>query len=461
MKNRFYISAAIVIVCLVLTSSLPAIQTGPMVPVRKPDTTVNSAWRSLSQGAERPRSDQDHSPLPPPLVVPNQNSHYPESQFSRSSFGESLPSPIPQDNYEEIIGTPVSQDDQVSIGSDIEVIYEYYDDGKVQIKRHMVQDEHGNYLRHGIWQLFNRREQVLAEGKYDRGLMQGAWKRWHPQGVDGIFQTAPFNEFRGPFLSQATFYEGELHGVWEIYDQYRRKIFEMPYKNGMRHGTAVWYRLNGMKLREMSFADGVPHGELIEWNQQNKVTRRDQFIEGHKVTQAIDYWRRKQKQTEDIFLEAKLVVRDKDNWWNATFSDYVQQGERFRHGLSAAWYDNGQPKMRGQYKEGLREGRFSFWHRNGQLDHTGKYENGLKNGKWTWWHPNGMKAHEGEFFDDAPTGNWTSWNPDGTIKNSDDSEFQSDSDDLGLEVIDSTNSGELRPPNGFEEIESISDPSGQ
>ncbi len=461
MLSRSFKFVVTLLSVFLLIQSAEAFQAGWHVTIdrnRPVDTTqdsINSSWRSLNADRAHTVEEQDHSPMPPP-IFPSGGNRGANDRSQRSSFGVSS-----SQDYEEIIGRPVGrQEEYQETSGKIEVIYQRYDDGKVQIKRHVMQDAAGNYVKHGVWQLFNRRGQILAEGQYNQGMMEGQWQRWHQSSSGGIFSSAPFNQFTGPYLSQANFRNGILDGTWTILDKNRRKIVEFQYLKGQREGTATWHRVDGMKMREMSFTDGVPNGQLLEWNQQNKVTRQEDYLEGHKVTESISYWRPKQKQIEDHYLEAKLVVDGEDDWWNATFASYTNVGERFRHGVSAAWYDNGQPKMRGAYREGLREGRFSWWHRNGQLDHSGLYRDGMKQGKWTWWHANGMRAHEGEFENDQPIGTWTSWNDDGSLKNtSDGPEFEIMSDAPATPNQNAptpSNSGELTPPTtGLEIIDGV------
>ena len=100
----------------------------------------------------------------------------------------------------------------------------------------MIQDEDGNYFNHGKWTVKKPDGQVAASGTYEKNVMQGTWFREHGSESGGLFQTKPFNLFQGPFISIANFKDGKLNGMWTITDQYRRKIFEVPYENGQRNG---------------------------------------------------------------------------------------------------------------------------------------------------------------------------------------------------------------------------------
>ena len=153
------------------------------------------------------------------------------------------------------------QGDEAANVSPHETIRQRYPDGRVQVLRHVMQDEDGDYFNQGPWKLFNRRGQVMAEGEFDQGTMHGPWRRWHASNSDGIFRTPPFNRFQGPYLSNASFNHGQLHGAWTIHDQMQRKIFEMNYEEGVRHGAARWWHPNGTLMRGNDIRQGeTPRG---------------------------------------------------------------------------------------------------------------------------------------------------------------------------------------------------------
>ncbi len=348
-----------------------------------------------------------------------------------------------------------------------QTIRQKYDNGKDQLVRQVVQDEEGNFYNHGPWQLYNRNGELMASGQFAEGLMDGTWERWHMQNSGGIFATKPFTDFEGPFISTATFSNGKLAGVWVISDRFRRKIVEVPYQNGKRHGTATWWFPSAERMRVIAFKDGMLDGPMYEWDEKNKLVRNDEFIEGQKVIRQRTMYRPKQPRSESYYLGAELSLESDDNWWDAEPAEYVQLGERVQHGPTFAWHQNGQRKMVGQYKNNIRVGQFNWWHENGQRSLTGRYdEDGAKVGPWTWWHENGMKAIQGEYDADQEVGKWTWWTKEGQVRDSDDFGESPESngilveplitdtdDDSGTDPDDVT----MDPPEqGIEDLEQIS-----
>lgn len=322
--------------------------------------------------------------------------------------------PLNESDYEQFLETN-EQKNVEETSARLELIVENYPNGAPRIRRYVTQDAEGNYYNQGTWQLLGKQQEVTAEGEFDRGRMTGSWKRLHNKSEGGIFATEPFKNFEGPYRSYAEFNNGKLDGVWKITDRYDQVIFEMPYTEGKRNGTATWYHTNSEKMREVTFKAGVLDGMLFEWNERQDVIRQEEYYEGRKVVRETQFHQANKPQSQNFYRDAILEVNGDDDWWNAAPANYTRKGERFQHGPTGTWYKNGQPQMRGQFENGLRQGIFVGWHPNGQKDVVGKFEKDRRVGKWTWWHANGFKRVEGEFADGLQIGEWTWWNEDGTI----------------------------------------------
>jgi antitoxin component YwqK of YwqJK toxin-antitoxin module len=107
--------------------------------------------------------------------------------------------------------------------------------------------------------------------------------------------------------------------------------------------------------------------------------------------------------------------------------------------IESDWYENGQKKSEGNYKDGNREGLWTVWFENGQKNRetnfkggkgdglvTGWYEDGQKElegsykggkleGLFITWYENGQKEFEGNFNDGKLEGLWTGCNEEGNV----------------------------------------------
>ena len=79
------------------------------------------------------------------------------------------------------------------------------------------------------------------------------------------------------------------------------------------------------------------------------------------------------------------------------------------------YYEDGQKKLEGAYKDGERTGQWAYWYANGNLWSQGVYKDGLENGLKTVWHENGQKYYEGNLIDGTRIGVWKFWEKDGSL----------------------------------------------
>ncbi len=306
--------------------------------------------------------------------------------------------------------TPITPDESLA-----ETIRERYPNGSVRIERGVTQDDQSNYVNHGPWKMWDDRGTLIAEGHYRHGQRHGTWNRWYRTGEAALLNEAPYNQFQGPFISQAIFNNGRLHGNWTIFDSKQQKISEVEYADGLRHGIATWWYANGRKMQEFVYREGAIDGELLQWDATAKLIAKDTYQMGRKLASKVTFYDAGQKKTEGLYLHAQLSVASADDWWNAKPAVYTQQGKDERHGPWTAWHPNTQIQLEGKFHHDNEVGRFTWWYANGQKALEGEYVSGKQTGQWTWWHENGLKKIEGGFQDGHPIGAWMWWQDDGKV----------------------------------------------
>lgn len=296
-----------------------------------------------------------------------------------------------------------------------ETIQERFPNGAIKIERQVIQDSTGNYVNHGPWKQFDQRGNVIASGEYVHGERHGVWNRWYRSGEAELLSKAPYNDFPGPFISQATFKNGKLHGAWTIYDARQRKISQFETADGLRQGNSTWWYSNGKPMRAIEYRDGMIDGSLREWSPDGRLTTNQVYQMGRKLALKTQMHSGGQKKSEGMYLFAALNLEKPDEWWDARLATYTQTGKDERHGAWTAWYVNGQKQQQGEYRNDAPLGKFTWWHENGQKGVEGEYVEGKQHGRWTWWHNNGQKSIQGQYAKGDPAGRWTWWKEDGKL----------------------------------------------
>lgn len=142
------------------------------------------------------------------------------------------------------------------------------------------------------------------------------------------------------------------------------------------------------------------------------------------VPQAITkgYYRKLIKQLGDN----KFVVQDFFVDSNNKQSDPVtitnkyelkQYGElRSAEGPYVTWYDNGQKQYALSYLEqGVLDGGIQGWYQNGQLRLKGLYKQGKKTGSWVEWYENGKTKSKTHYANDKLVDSYEQWHDNGQL----------------------------------------------
>lgn len=321
---------------------------------------------------------------------------------------DAVPNPLPTSGKDE--ATPVD-------GTPVEVVKERYPSGVVRIEREVTQDASGNYIAHGLWRQFDPTGRLIAEGRHLQSKKEGIWRRLYAGGEAALLATSPYSSFTPPFISQATFSRGQLSGKWIITDAKERKVHEIEFEAGERHGDSVWYYPSGQSMLQAKYDHGRASGEVIQFGPDSTVVAREVYEEGRKLAPKIDYYDTQQlaKKSEALYLHATLHVKTPDNWDACTLAVFESRGQDEKHGPFTAWHRNGQLARQGEFRYDLPVGKFLYWYPNGQKQMEGTYVDGRQDGPWIWWHENGLKSIAGEYDNATPIGVWQWWQASGKL----------------------------------------------
>ena len=78
-------------------------------------------------------------------------------------------------------------------------------------------------------------------------------------------------------------------------------------------------------------------------------------------------------------------------------------------------YENGNVKMKGEFKDGKRTGIWKAYYEDGTLWSEGEFVDGKRNGYGLNYYPNGKLRMEGNYKDDKQVGKWKFYNEEGIL----------------------------------------------
>ncbi len=363
-----------------------------------------------SAKADEPTNSDEESTLAPVDVaaVPKTTTG-PSVSIAHRADGK----PLALDKSDRV---PTVADGVINVGK-VEKVVDRYPDGKIHVEREMGLDAKGNYINQGSYKMYDTDGQIVREGDFVNGRQQGKWTRRLAKDEGHLFSPSPNNEYTGPFTSEATFLDGQLHGVWTIKDSAGQKIVEWSFDKNSRSGIWTWWHSNGKKRLEATYRSGALNGDVVEFDRDEKEGSRASYIDGKHLVKVVGWYTLGQKQYEGYHLHAESMPEPTYDWWRSTVTTAAATapGPDQKHGTWITWHRNGTKETQAQYDHETRIGKFQWWYENGQPQAEGDYENGKKIGSWTTWHPNGQKESLGEYQNDQLVGKFVHWDQDGKL----------------------------------------------
>jgi antitoxin component YwqK of YwqJK toxin-antitoxin module len=314
---------------------------------------------------------------------------------------------------------PSASDPAAGRNSETETVTERYPNGNIKIERQVSLDPQGNYVNHGTYAEYAQNGKLLRSGEFSLGKQHGKWLQYFEDGRGRLFSGKLEQQFVGPFVSEATFADGVLHGSWTI-KSHSGKVMDWNFDHGIRDGKSTWWYPKGEKRLEVVYRNGQMDGELLEWSPEGKLISRVPITDGRRLVKKVEWFAPGQKSYEGYYLTAQDVVEPNYDWWNTTAkaTPVAQVGQDQKHGLWNAWYSNGKRRIEAHYERDLPVGTFSWWYESGQKQAEGQYQAGIKHGTWTTWHANGLKESKCEYREGALVGKWMRWDPSGKLAES-------------------------------------------
>ena len=129
---------------------------------------------------------------------------------------------------------------------------------------------------------------------------------------------------------------------------------------------------------------------------------------------------------EDIKQDLLYLVNDVKPFsgtCKVLYSDTFLLKEKFLfvkgilQGESCSYYEDGNLKWRGSYKNGKTYGKWEFWDNSGSKYCEVYFDNDLYNGPYKSWYANGQLKETGQFSNNRKTGTWTDYDKAGNVIN--------------------------------------------
>lgn len=297
--------------------------------------------------------------------------------------------------------------------------------------------------KHGKWNYFNEKGDLIEERNYYRGKLNGAVKanfgngkpkqegyfildqqdsisrEWYETGqlnVEGYYKNGkPVGNWTYYYLSGKKKSEEEiianqsyirnfwiddsLHtqtitaGNGELFTYYNtgsQKEY-YAYKNGLKHGSFEEYSIYGYLTLSGAFKDGLKDSTWTYHYYTGDIEKISTYKNGVLNGPYVYYFDKNRINVKGNYLDGK-----KDGLWT--------------------WYTNkGTKDMEGNFKQDKQDGDWTYWYPTGEVSYKAKFKDDLKEGLWIYYYKNGKEFKKGTFKNDLKDGLWETWYESGQL----------------------------------------------
>ena len=181
--------------------------------------------------------------------------------------------------------------------------------------------------------------------------------------------------------------EGNKHGVWKgFYEEGIVVKWEGRYINGKKNGYFREYSPKGKLLTTTKWE----LGEVISNTEEHQVVEEKiEYYDNAKIKSIGNYNSKgnpvgifRKYTPEGNISESMIYV---DGFLMGVGGVVDEAG--VKHGDWIEYYESGELRCKGQYKEGKRVEKWIYYHPNGKIEQKGQYRNdGRTTGEWTWYY---------------------------------------------------------------------------
>jgi uncharacterized protein len=208
-----------------------------------------------------------------------------------------------------------------------------------------------------------------------KGLRQGDWREFHPN---------------GNVSKDMSYKDNQLQGFYREYDARGRLTLTLLYDNG--------------RVIEAQEDDNDEIEIVNRYNETGGLIYSGPYRKGIAVGIHREYDAAGGIINSKIYSDEGIVV-----------SEGIVNEAGNRTGRWKDYYPDGSVQAEGQYLNNLRTGAWKFYSTDGKAEQTGSFNSGRADGVWRWYYPDGSLLREEEYFQGRRDGSYTEYSPSGEI----------------------------------------------
>lgn len=278
-----------------------------------------------------------------------------------------------------------------------------------------------NYIALAQQPEFYANGQIKAEGKYKNNQKTGDWVYYHEDGSISLkesynrkapnMKTVEYFHTNGKTSATGTFINNQKYEVWTWYREDGTKDQMGTYMKDKPFGTFSYYDNKGVLKEKGEMIDGLKHGVWEYYYVNGNLLKKGTYYRG----KAMGEW-----ESYDFNGNYENTTIYPDEFDDITFynpkSNYRAYATNEGKVPYTKNYPNGKPEVVGQKYRGYNDGDWKWYYDNGQLKEEGSFKDALPTGIWKTYYPNGTLRSEGTMYKTGFSKDFIIYHPNGKVK---------------------------------------------
>ena len=256
-----------------------------------------------------------------------------------------------------------------------------------------------------------------------------------------LYKSVNYKNGKKQDLSKEFDKNGRIVAITEYNNDYiiNRERINTIDKQGLKQGVWKTFYPNDKIATEATYLNDTLNGFYKEFDMQGKLLKIEKYQTGQLLTDSLNIEANPVKWVEDFFDNGKVkfrggyindvpvglhkeyprdgaIIMAKEYDENGIFSGdgAVDENDK-KQGNWKYYYESGEVKSIGAYKDNLKTGEWIFYYEDGKIEQRGKYNNDKPSGQWTWFYTSGNKWREENLIKGIEEGSFTEFNKEGRV----------------------------------------------
>lgn len=277
----------------------------------------------------------------------------------------------------------------------------------------LIEENFSNDVKQGLTINYYPDGKIMRSVNFDNGLENGYAREFAPDGT-----VVTLIEYRRGFVVDRENINrrdktGLKQGRWKFFYPDGKVKTEGTYRDDKRNGYFKEYDANGVLTDVSKFINDVKQDDVPELA---KLDVKTDYYPTGKVKTVASYKGNIPEGIRREYDENGEVTASYVYHIGKITGEGIIDDEGIKDGPWKEFYEDGQMRSEGNYRQGKQIGKWRYYHPNGNLEQEGNFNNqGNADGNWVWYYDDTKVLREENFLNGQTEGIFTEYDENGKV----------------------------------------------